>query len=119
MFKIHGEIDTAGLEAAVQKTIDNDPALRPVFETDESGDVYQHLGGGYNYILDLRDIASAEDPQKEPAKQMFTMIDNRTHSDGSFMFNFTLFRTAVQEYLFVSTTSSATERPTASSLKRS
>lgn len=50
MFKIHGEIDMDRLEAAVQKTIDNDPALRLVFETDESGEVYQHLGGEYEYL---------------------------------------------------------------------
>lgn len=102
MFKIHGEIDMDRLEAAVQKTIDNDPALRLVFETDESGEVYQHLGGEYEYRLDLRDISSADDPQAELKKQMFTMIDCHTHFDGSFMFNFTLFRMAEHEYLFVS-----------------
>ncbi|MBM6968966.1 hypothetical protein [Pseudoramibacter alactolyticus] len=30
------------------------------------------------------------------------MIDDHTHFDGGFMFNFTLFRMAAQEYLFVS-----------------
>lgn len=33
---------------------------------------------------------------------MFTVIDDHTHFDGGFMFNFTLFRMAAQEYLFVS-----------------
>ncbi|MCR5529291.1 MAG: hypothetical protein K6F49_08740 [Saccharofermentans sp.] len=102
MFKIHGKVDNARLERAVQKTIDKEPGLRLVFETSDDGRVLQHLGGEYRYKLDLRDISTAEDVQAELKKQMFTMIDEHTHFDGSFMFNFTLFCLAEEEYLFVS-----------------
>ncbi|MCR5717960.1 MAG: hypothetical protein K6F80_02865 [Oscillospiraceae bacterium] len=102
MFRIHGEIDLHRLESAVQNVIEQNPALRLVFETAEDGTVYQHLGGDYHYQMDLRDISEAENPEAELRKQMFTMIDEHTHFDGSFMFNFTVFRMAQGEYHFVS-----------------
>lgn len=102
MFRVHGEIDLKRLETAIQKVIDDNPALRLVFKAAQDGVIYQQLGGEYWYTLDFRDISGTEDPEAELRHQMFNMIDEHTHFDGEFMFNFTLFRMAPGEYHFVS-----------------